>query len=332
MLWTPSWRKGLSLVLCAVASVLLPSVLLGQLRADDRPPVIDVHLHAPLGPAPIDSTLRNRDARLHIMDSLNVKVAVLTGVPDAVQAWRRAAPERLIPALLFPCENGVAPNYGRPCFANRAVFPELDWLRSEIVAGRYAALGEITAQYLGIEPRDPRLAPYFALAEELDVPVFIHVGLGPPRAAYQSSPVPVKSPNFRMAAGNPLLLEEVLVRHPRLRLAVMHAGWPMADEMVSVLYAHPQVYVDLGVLQFIIPRAAYHSFLKELVEAGFASRIMFGSDGGPAQLASGIQAILEADFLTEQQQLDILCGNAARFLRLEPSPCTGRFGVVLPDP
>jgi hypothetical protein len=48
-------------------------------------------------------------------------------------------------------------------------------------------------QYSGLAPNDPGLEPYFALAEELDVPVGIHVGLGPPGAAY------AESPKYRMA-------------------------------------------------------------------------------------------------------------------------------------
>ena len=43
---------------------------------------------------------------------------------------------------------------------------------------------------------------------------------------------------------------------------------------------------------------------------------MFGSDGGLGNLEEGIQAILEAEFLTEAQKRDILYHNAARFLRL----------------
>ncbi len=40
----------------------------------------------------------------------------------------------------------------------------------------------------------------------------------------------------------------MLVRHPKLRVYVMHAGWPMINEMIALLYAHPQVCVDMGVL------------------------------------------------------------------------------------
>jgi predicted TIM-barrel fold metal-dependent hydrolase len=47
---------------------------------------------------------------------------------------------------------------------------------------------------------------------------------------------------------------------------------------------------------------------------------MFGSDF-PDQVGAGIDAILGADFLSGEQKSDILCNNAARFLRLNPSPC-----------
>lgn len=59
--------------------------------------------------------------------------------------------------------------------------------------------------------------------------------MGQPGAAYTGDP------KYRMSLSNPLLLEEVLVRHPKLRLYVMHAGWPMGDAMIGLLYAHPQI-------------------------------------------------------------------------------------------
>jgi len=47
---------------------------------------------------------------------------------------------------------------------------------------------------------------------------------------------------------------------------------------------------------------------------------MFGSDF-PNEVAPGIDAIRNADFLSTQQKADILCGNAMRFLRLDSSIC-----------
>ena len=125
-----------------------------------------------------------------------------------------------------------------------------------------------------------------------------------------------------MAAGAPLLLEGVLLRHKRLRLFVMHAGWPRVDEMIALLYAHPNVYVDIAGLQSpaITPPAGYLWYLQRLVESGFTRRIMFGSDF-PDQLESGIQTIVDAPFLNAEQKAGILCGNAARFLRVAASIC-----------
>lgn len=128
------------------------------------------------------------------------------------------------------------------------------------------------------------------------------------------------APRYRATAGNPLELEEALLKYPTVRVAVVHSGWPLADEMVFMLYQHPQVYAEVGLLQVqeLFPRAEYYSFLRRLVQAGFSDRILFGSDGA---LAEGVEAILEAGFLTEAQKRDILCFNAARFLRLDDQVC-----------
>jgi hypothetical protein len=66
--------------------------------------------------------------------------------------------------------------------------------------------------------------------------------------------------------------------------------------------------------------AGYDACLKALVDNGFARRIVFGSDF-PNLVGPGIEAILAADFLNDTHKADILCGNAARFLRLDASVC-----------
>ena len=114
--------------------------------------------------------------------------------------------------------------------------------------------------------------------------------------------------------------QEALLRHPGVRVAVMHAGWPLGDEMVFMLYQHPRLYAEVGLLHDteFFPRTEYYPFLKRLVDAGFSDRILFGSD---STLKEGIDAVLDADFLTEQQKRDILCNNAARFLKLDDGIC-----------
>jgi len=128
-----------------------------------------------------------------------------------------------------------------------------------------------------------------------------------------------------MSLSNAMLLEDVLVRHPRLRLYVMHAGWPRAEEMVALLHAFPSVYVDTGFIDWYLPRSEFHAYLKRLIEAGFSKRIMFGSDQiqWPGAIGAAVAAVDAATFLTYEQRRNIYCDNAARFLRLDPGLCKG---------
>lgn len=225
-------------------------------------------------------------------------IAVASGTAAKVEEIRAKVPDRIIPALHM----------------GETEWPSLTQLRTLHQAGKLAVLGEIVSQYAGIAPNDPKLEPYFALAEELDIPVGIHVGPGPPGVTR------LGSPKYRAALSNPLALEDVLVRHPKLRVYVMHAGWPMGDEMIALMLTHPSVYVELGVIDFAWPRAEFYSYLKRLMGAGFGKRIMFGSDQmiWPEAIDAAIASIQEAPFLTQQQKRDILYYNAARFLRLTP--------------
>jgi hypothetical protein len=308
--------KAMPLVLFA-ASLAFP---LEAQVADTRPPVIDVHMHTPSSPGPVDDFLPDLDSWIAETDRLNVRLSVLMGLPDILSSWYERTEDRSIPSLVFPCENGVSNNWGRPCFEDGGDWPDIGQLREDIESGRIQALGETGLQYLGLGPSHPLLEPYFALADEYDLPMLIHMGPGPPFSDYEENPFRIRAPNYRAAAGNPLLLEEALLRHPKVRVAVLHAGWPLADEMIFMLYQHPQVYAEVGLLQAteFVPRAEYYRFLRRLVDAGFADRILFGSD---TLVEEGINAILEADFLTDDQKEAILCKNAARFLRLGEEIC-----------
>ncbi|MDQ2677051.1 MAG: amidohydrolase family protein, partial [Actinomycetota bacterium] len=166
--------------------------------------------------------------------------------------------------------------------------------------------------YEGVPPADLRLEPYWALAEELGIPVGIHLGPGGPAEPYLGNPA------YRASGSSALLMEDVLVRHPRLRVYLMHAGYPLLDDLRALLFSHPQVYVDLASIVYTEPRPAFYRFLQGLVEAGYGDRVMFGTDQmiWPGVIGPAIRAIEEAPFLSQGQKRDILYNNAARFLRL----------------
>jgi hypothetical protein len=236
---------------------------------------------------------------LEIMERRNV-IGVVSGTPERVAAWRAAAPDRLIPGVVLAPVGPIALS--------------VDSLRALHAAGELDVLGEVVAQYAGIAADDAPMEPYWQLAEELDIPVALHVGPGPPGAMY------LGFDGYRARLSSALALEEVLARHPQVRVYVMHAGYPLIDDMLAVLYAHPQVHVDVGVIAYTQPRAAFYGYLQRIVDAGFVDRVMFGSDQmvWPEALERSIRVIEEAPFLDEGQKRAILYDNAARFLRLTP--------------
>ena len=167
---------------------------------------------------PIVSPMTDREVMtetIAVAERRNV-FGVLSGPPALVDTWRRAAPGRFLPGLAF--QLGETDTL------------TVDALRELHAKGRLAVLGEITNQYAGIPPDDPRMEPYWAMAEAMDIPVGIHVGPGPPGVIY------LGATGYRARLHSALTLEEVLVKHPKLRLYIMHAGFPMLDDLLAVLY------------------------------------------------------------------------------------------------
>lgn len=306
-------------------------------NAQERPPIIDVHMHAlsadHQGPPPVAmctpfpmpawdpavsysdvfmerlkdppcddpiwspaTDLELQTQTIAVVKRRNV-FGILSGTPELVAQWTEAAPGRFFPGLGFQIEPGA---------------PSPEELEKMHLDGKLKVLAEVTNQYLGIAPDDERMEPYWALAERLDIPVGIHLGNGPPGVIY------LGASGYRARLHSALTLEEVLVRHPRLRVYIMHAGYPMLDDLLTVMYAHPQVYVGIGVIVYTQPRPAFYRFLERIFEAGYGKRVMFGSDHmvWPETIERSIRVIEEAPFLTEEQKRDVLYNNAARFLRL----------------
>jgi predicted TIM-barrel fold metal-dependent hydrolase len=142
--------------------------------------------------------------------------------------------------------------------------PDLAVLRRSL-AGTTGPIGPLLSQSGGIAADDGRLEPYWSLAEELDRPVAIALGPAP-----SAAPVP----NYRVALGDPMKLEPVLARHPRLRVIVVGAGWPFADAMVGVLKRYAQVSVDIRPLIGTLPDAELQAYVRRLADAGFGARIV----------------------------------------------------------
>ena len=255
-----------------------------------------------------DEELKERN--MAVMERHNI-YGVLSGIPALVDHWITEAPGRFYPGRLFGLEE------------DGKTFKPKD-MRDLVESGQLDLFGEITNQYSGILPEDNGMEPYWEMAEELDIPVHIHVGPGPPGAIY------LGFDRYEARLHSPLVLEKMLTRHPGLRVVIGHAGYPMLDDLLAVLYAHPQVYAEVGVIVFTQPRPAFYRFLQGIMDAGFGKRVMFGSDQmvWPEAIERAITVIEEATFLSEDQKRDIFYNNAARFLRLSEEEIGRHHGVI----
>jgi predicted TIM-barrel fold metal-dependent hydrolase len=172
--------------LCIPLSTHLPPLDPGRqvFRAISREPLCADPIWSPL----TDEAVMKQTTE--VMERRNI-FGVLSGTPERVLRWSEAAPGRFISSVEFE----LGPDALSP-----------DSLRRLFDDGPFAVLGEVANQYLGIAPDDERMAPYWSLAEKLDIPVAIHMGEGPPGVGYLI-------PTYRARLTSPYLLEEVLLRH-----------------------------------------------------------------------------------------------------------------------
>lgn len=279
-------------------------------------PIIDMHLHAytevpPNIPTawamePEARALHSPvDAQTHMEQGLEAmkrnKIILAVASSDQLKAinnWTKESPNEIIGGI-------QTDDTGIPIIS-------ADSLRLLFQKGDVGILGELGLQYFGVKPDDTRLEPYYDIAEDLGIPVCLHTGLGPPDAPFGLAP------KFKTTLGRPSLFEPVMIRYPKLKAFLAHAGWPYINETIAMMYIYSDLYIDLGVVSWALTKESLHNTLKQLIDAGFQKRIMFGSDQmiWPGGVDLAVKNIQEVPFLTEEQKADIFYNNAAVFLGL----------------
>jgi predicted TIM-barrel fold metal-dependent hydrolase len=268
----------------------------GSGPGQEPPPFIKLDCARPLQPAISDEEFQKKV--LEAAERLNVTM-VVSGNEDIIRSWHEASPDRVVPSLgLFDTK-----------------VMSVGEFRESLAGGFFQVMGEIAPQYQGMSPSDMSLDEYFAVAEELGIPVGIHMGTGGNGMAN------ITQPGYRASMGRPFLLEDLLARHPDLKIWVMHAGYPMIDEMIALMGANAYVYVDLAGFIWSYPLDEIHMYLERLVRAGFAKRILYGTDLilWPELLETSIGVIENANYLSAEQKRDIFFNNAIRFFNWDPA-------------
>ena len=298
--------------LLIILSIFLSTdVLVGQSK------IIDMHVHSYTesdireltnptdyyGTPGSSSAEELRLATYKEFEKWNIIKAVVSGSPESVEEWSsKDTSQRIIRGILIFHPD----DYG------------LDSLKFEqmVINKEIEVFGEIGAYYSGTTLSDEIWQPYLRICEKYDIPVAVHTGGGDPGGTYSWSP------KARLKLGDPYLIEDVLVKYPKLRIYMMHAGgedWP--EHAIRLMAYYPQLYTDIAVLLWVEPNTKRYvkEFLKNIKEAGYLDRVMFGSDQmtWPYAIGKSIDFLNSLEFLTEEEREGIFYNNAARFLKLD---------------
>lgn len=160
----------------------------------------------------------------------------------------------------------------------------------------------------GFDPSSPAYVPLFEALESFGLPIVVHtgqtgVGAGTPGGL-----------GLRLGLSNPMLLDEVMARHPRLQVVMAHPSVPWQDEALSIATHKANAWIDLSGWS---PKY-FPSSLVRAAGTYLHHKMLFGSDL-PALTPDRWLTDFAALDLRDDVRLLILKSNAARLLGLVPA-------------
>jgi uncharacterized protein len=163
-----------------------------------------------------------------------------------------------------------------------SIHPEVDGALDELERAR-ADLGlkgiKLGPNYQVFDPLGEAALRVYELAERHGLPIVFHQGASP-----------VQDAPLRYA--HPLLMDEIAIRFPALRVVMAHMGHPWQRETIVTIRKHPHVYADVSAL-FYRPWSFYEA-LRLATEWRVLDKLLFGSDfpiATPAETAAGLRRV-----------------------------------------
>jgi hypothetical protein len=117
--------------------------------------------------------------------------------------------------------------------------------------------------YQNIHPLDSRMLPVYEFCQKRNLPIMIH----------QGTTFPQKAP---LKYSLPILLEDVAMQFPKLKMIIAHMGHPWIDETVVLIRKQPHFYSDISALHYR-PWQFYNALISAM-EYGVLNKLLFGSD------------------------------------------------------
>lgn len=142
--------------------------------------------------------------------------------------------------------------------------------------------------YQHFDPRDRRYFALWARCEELGIPVIWHQGTTFPSQA-------------RLDVSNPLMLEDILMAFPGLRMVVAHLGHPWEEDLVALMRKATHLYADVSAVHYRPWR--YYTAMVTALEYGVTDKLLLGSDFPSAKVDDVIDGLGRIDDLTEGTRL-----------------------------
>jgi predicted TIM-barrel fold metal-dependent hydrolase len=142
--------------------------------------------------------------------------------------------------------------------------------------------------YQNVHPSDPRFVRLMEAAESLGIPVLIHQGT-------------TFCENVSLELANPVLLQPLALRFPRLRMVIAHMGHPWIAETLVLIRKHRHLYADISALYYR-PWQFYNALVLAM-EYGVLDRLLFGTDYPFTTPAGTIEALRRVNHMVEGTNL-----------------------------
>ena len=143
-----------------------------------------------------------------------------------------------------------------------------------------------------------RLYPFYAKCVELDVPVVIQVG-------HSAEAMPSEF-------GRPILLDNLALDFPELRIVAAHTGWPWVEELIALAGKHPNVFIATTAHA---PRHWKPELVSFLNATRGAGKVMYGTDYPVLDWPGSLGQIQNLDLRPEALK-QLLAGAARAVFKL----------------
>jgi predicted TIM-barrel fold metal-dependent hydrolase len=159
--------------------------------------------------------------------------------------------------------------------------------------------------WFSMPPDAAQIYPYYAKCCELDIPIMMQVGQN---LIYQKD-------RRLPSVAKPILLDQVAIDFPELKIVGIHLGTPWVDEMISMCWKHDNIFMagDAYAPKYWPPQAVRYA------DSYGQDKFMFGTDWPVVDPRRAMKEVDEHKF-RPVPRAKILRNNAIKVFKLKDTP------------